>query len=156
MDAKQNKVSHCDNRTAFNVSWYAKYVCVCVSSYRAINFFYLARLPASVKVSKQGPNNALNAELSGPHLCLFVSKREGVKTGRKKKSMCFCVYSGNGGLTAPSVRALAVPGSHGQSRGAIMDSQDGSVSESPAWRYALPTSDTEEWRLSLAAGEFQA
>lgn len=69
--------------------------------------------------------------------------------------MCFCVYSCNGGLTAPGVRALAAPGSHGQSRGAIMDSQEGSVSESPAWRYALPTSGTEGWRLSLAAGEFK-
>lgn len=39
--------------------------------------------------------------------------------------MCFCVNGGNDGCVVPSSRALAVPGDHGQSRGTIMDSQEG-------------------------------
>lgn len=84
--------------------------------------------------------------------CMFVSEREDVK--RTEKSMCFCVNSGNGGCVVPSACALAVPDSHGQSRGAIMNSQEG------LFRRALPN-DTLCWariqrnysRLSLSAGD---
>lgn len=54
--------------------------------------------------------------------CMFVSEREGVKTER---SVCFCVNGGNGGCVVPSARALAAADSHGQSRGAIVSSQEG-------------------------------
>lgn len=55
---------------------------------------------------------------------MFASEREGVKT---EKSLCFFFYvnGGNGGCVVPSARALAVSDSHGQSRGAIMNSQEG-------------------------------
>lgn len=58
---------------------------------------------------------------------MFASEREGVKT---EKSLCcffvfFYVNGGNGGCVVPSARALAVSDSHGQSRGAIMNSQEG-------------------------------
>lgn len=91
----------------------------------SFNFVQLASCPASLRVQAAAPNKKCNLEQPvSRNVCEWKRGCE----NRKEPVLFFCFFyvnGGNGGCVVPSARALAVSDSHGQSRGAIMNSQEG-------------------------------